>query len=67
MVFGGAWLAQWEEHPTVDLKVMSFSPTLGVEITYMNLTHTHTRWFGGHEYSWLVGTEDVVQELWTIA
>ena len=29
----GSWLAQSEEHETLDLKVMSSSPTLGVEIT----------------------------------
>ena len=29
----GAWLAQLVEHATVDLGVMSSSPTLGVEIT----------------------------------
>jgi len=29
----GAWLAQWEEHATLDLGLMSSSPTMGVEIT----------------------------------
>ena len=29
---GGTWLAQWVEHMTVDLGVMSLSPKLGVEI-----------------------------------
>ena len=29
----GAWLAQWEEHVTLGLWVMSLSPTLGTEIT----------------------------------
>jgi len=29
----GAWLAQSEEHAILDLRVMSLSPTLGVEIT----------------------------------
>ena len=29
----GAWLAQSEEHVIVDLRVMSSSSTLGVEIT----------------------------------
>ena len=29
----GAWLAQLEEHATLDLRVMSSSPTLDVEIT----------------------------------
>ena len=29
----GAWLAQSEEHVTLDLRVVSSSPTLGVEIT----------------------------------
>jgi len=29
----GAWLAQWVEHVTLDLGVVSSSPTLGVEIT----------------------------------
>ena len=28
----GAWLAQSEEHATLDLWVMSSSPTLGAEI-----------------------------------
>ena len=27
------WLAQSEEHVTLDLRLMSLSPTLGVEIT----------------------------------
>ena len=30
---GGAWLAQLEEHATLDLRVVSWSPMLGVEIT----------------------------------
>ena len=30
---GGAWLAQSEEHPTLDLRVVSSSSVLGVEIT----------------------------------
>ena len=29
----GAWLAQLVEHATLDLGVVSMSPTLGVEIT----------------------------------
>ena len=29
----GAWLAQLKEHVTLDLKVMSLSPMLGVEMT----------------------------------
>ena len=29
----GAWLAQLEENVTLDLGIMSSSPTLGVEIT----------------------------------
>ena len=29
----GAWLAQLEEHTPLDLRVVSSSPTLGVEIT----------------------------------
>ena len=29
----GAWLAQSEEHMTLDLGVVSSSPTLGIEIT----------------------------------
>lgn len=29
----GAWLAQSVEHATLDLGVMSLSPTLGVDIT----------------------------------
>jgi len=30
----GAWLAaQWEGHATLDLGLMSSSPTMGVEIT----------------------------------
>ena len=31
--WGGAWLAQSEEHTTLDLRVVSLSPTLGIEIT----------------------------------
>jgi len=31
--FWGAWLAQSEEHVTLDLRVMSSSSALGVEIT----------------------------------
>ena len=34
----GAWLAQSEEHLTLDLWIVSSSPTLGVEITYINKT-----------------------------
>ena len=34
----GAWLAQSEEHVTLDLGVISSSPTWGVEITYINKT-----------------------------
>ena len=30
----GTWLAQLMEHVTLDLRVMSSSHTLGVEITY---------------------------------
>ena len=29
----GAWLAQVEEHGTLDLRVVSLSSTLGIEIT----------------------------------
>ena len=29
----GAWLALSEEHATLDLRIMSLSPMLGVEIT----------------------------------
>ena len=32
---GGGWLAPSEEHGTLDLRVMSLSPTLGIEITYI--------------------------------
>ena len=32
----GAWLAQSEEHATLDLEVLGSSPTLGVEITKKN-------------------------------
>lgn len=32
----GAWLAQWEEHVPLDLRVMGSSPTLGVEISKNN-------------------------------
>ena len=28
----GAWLVQWDERATLDLGVLSLSPTLGVEI-----------------------------------
>lgn len=31
--WGGAWLAQLVEQPTLDLGVMSLSPTLGMEPT----------------------------------
>ena len=31
--FGGAWLAYPVEHATLDLGVVSLSPTLGVEIS----------------------------------
>ena len=34
--FWGAWLAESEEHVTLDLKVLNLSPTLGVEITKKN-------------------------------
>ena len=34
----GAWLAQSVEHMTLDLRVVSLSPRLGIEIT----TYTHT-------------------------
>jgi len=30
---GSAWLAQSEEHATLNLGVVSLSPTLGVEMT----------------------------------
>lgn len=30
---GGAWLAQLEEHATLDLGLVGSSPTLGVAIT----------------------------------
>ena len=30
---GGPWLAQSVQHATLDLKVMSSSPVLGVELT----------------------------------
>jgi len=33
---GGTWLAQSVDHATLDLKVMSLSPTLGVEPTLKN-------------------------------
>jgi len=33
MGFWGAWLAQLVERKTLDLEVISSSPTLGVEIT----------------------------------
>ena len=29
----GTWLAQWVEHVTLDLRVVSSSPMLGVELT----------------------------------
>ena len=31
--FGGAWLAQLVEHATLDLRVMSSSPTVHIEFT----------------------------------
>jgi len=31
MVLGGVWLAQLVEHPTLDPRVVSSSPTLGVK------------------------------------
>ena len=33
---GGVWLAQSEQHKTLDLGVMSLNPTLGVQITNTN-------------------------------
>ena len=33
MSFRGAWLTQSVEHVTLDLRVMSLSPSLGEEIT----------------------------------
>ena len=33
---GGTYVAQWEEHGTLDLRVVSLSPTLGVEIKLIN-------------------------------
>ena len=30
---GGAWLTQLEEHETLDLRVVSLSPMLSIEIT----------------------------------
>lgn len=33
-----SWLARLVEHPTVDLKVVSSSPTLSVEITLKKVT-----------------------------
>ena len=43
---GGAWLTQSEKHATLDLKVMSLSLTLGLEITYV---HTKIEMIiGGH-------------------
>ena len=35
----GAWLAQSEEHVTLDLMIVSLSPTLVVEITKQRNTH----------------------------
>ena len=32
-IWRGAWLAQSVEHVTLDLRVVSASPTLGIEIT----------------------------------
>ena len=32
----GPWLAQSEEHATLDLGVMSFNPALGIEINLKN-------------------------------
>jgi len=32
-LFGGFWLTQLEEHVTLDLRVVSSSPTVSVEIT----------------------------------
>ena len=34
--FWGTWLAQLEEHVTLDLGVMSLSPAMGVKITKKN-------------------------------
>lgn len=31
--YGSAWLAQWEECVTLDFRVVSSSPVLGIEIT----------------------------------
>ena len=30
---GGTWLIQWVQHATLDLRIMSSSPTLGIEPT----------------------------------
>ena len=35
-MFRGAWLAQSVEYGTLDLGVVSLSPTLGVEVTLKN-------------------------------
>ena len=32
-LWGGAWLAQLVENETLDLKVVSLNPTLGIEFT----------------------------------
>lgn len=32
---GGGWLVQWVEHETLDLKFMSLSLMLGIELTFL--------------------------------
>lgn len=32
------WITRVEEHMTLDLRLMSSNPTLGVEITYTNIS-----------------------------
>ena len=34
----GAWLAQWVEPAILDLRVLSLSPMLSIEVTYKNKT-----------------------------
>lgn len=34
-MFGGTWLAQWVQYVTLDLGLVSLSPMLGKELTFL--------------------------------
>lgn len=46
----GIWLAHLVEHATLELRVVSWSPTLGIEITFIEIPG----WEGlpGSVYAW---------------